>query len=104
VSGGGSQSRAAVQLFADVFGVPASTPHTHEAAGLGAAIDAALGLGIHPDPVAAVREMVRVGERFEPLKGASATYDDLYRSVYLPMYERLKPLYREIRRITGYPR
>ena len=28
---------------------------------------------------------------------------DLYRSVYLPMYDRLKPLYREIRRITGYP-
>src|SRR5207247_490777 len=27
VSGGGSQSRAAVQVFADVFGVPASPPH-----------------------------------------------------------------------------
>jgi sugar (pentulose or hexulose) kinase len=104
VSGGGSQSRAAVQLFADVFGVPASRPHTHEAAGLGAAIDAALGLGLHPDPVTAVAEMVRVGERFEPARGASAIYDDLYRSVYLRMYDRLRPLYREIRRITGYPR
>jgi sugar (pentulose or hexulose) kinase len=104
VSGGGSQSRAAVQLFADVFGIPASTPHTHEAAGLGAAIDAALGIGLHADPVAAVAEMVRVGDRFEPDRGASRTYDDLYRSVYLPMYERLQPLYREIRRITGYPR
>ena len=35
--------------------------------------------------------------------GAERTYEDLYRSVYLPMYDRLKPLYREIRRITGYP-
>ena len=26
VSGGGSQSRAAVQLFADLFGLPASRP------------------------------------------------------------------------------
>ncbi len=104
VSGGGSQSRAAVQLFADVFGIPASRPHTHEAAGLGAAIDAALGLGIHPDPVTAVAEMVRIGERFEPSRDASRTYEDLYRSVYLPMYERLRPLYREIRRITGYPK
>ena len=104
VSGGGSQSRAAVQLFADVFGVPASRPHTHEAAGLGAAIDAALGLGFHPDPATAVAEMVRIGERFEPSRGASAIYEDLYRSVYLPMYDRLRPLYREIRRITGYPR
>jgi hypothetical protein len=48
--------------------------------------------------------MVRVGEAFEPAREESAMYDDLYRSVYLAMYERLKPLYREIRRITGYPR
>ncbi|MBI2762726.1 MAG: FGGY-family carbohydrate kinase [Chloroflexi bacterium] len=104
VSGGGSQSRASVQLFADVFGIPASRPHTHEAAGLGAAIDAALGLGLHPDPVAAVAAMVHVGERFEPSADASRVYEDLYRSVYLPMYDRLRRLYREIRRITGYPR
>ena len=104
ISGGGSQSRAAVQLFADVFGVPASRPHTHEAAGLGAAIDAALGLRFHPDPETAVAEMVRIRDRFEPQRGASAIYEDLYRSVYLAMYERLKPLYREIRRITGYPK
>ena len=93
-----------MQLFADVFGLPASRPHTHEAAGLGAAIDAALGLGLHPDPGTAVAEMVRIGARFEPSRATSALYDDLYRSVYLPMYDRLKPLYREIRRITGYPR
>jgi sugar (pentulose or hexulose) kinase len=103
VSGGGSQSRAAVQLFADVFGVPASRPHTHEAAGLGAAIDVMLGLGVHADPVDAVAAMVRVADRFEPDPAAHRTYDDLYRSVYLRMYDRLRPLYREIRRITGYP-
>jgi sugar (pentulose or hexulose) kinase len=103
ISGGGSQSRAAVQLFADVFGLPASRPHTHEAAGLGAAIDVMLGLGIHADPVDAVAAMVRVADRFEPDPAANRTYEDLYRSVYLPMYERLRPLYREIRRITGYP-
>jgi sugar (pentulose or hexulose) kinase len=103
VSGGGSQSRAAVQLFADVFGLPASRPHTHEAAGLGAAIDVMLGLGIHADPIDAVAAMVRVADRFDPDPAANRTYEDLYRSVYLPMYERLRPLYREIRRITGYP-
>lgn len=103
VSGGGSQSRAAVQLFADVFGLPASRPHTHEAAGLGAAIDVALGVGLHPDPETAVSEMVRVTDRFEPAAAASRIYEDLYQSVYLRMYDRLQPLYREIRRITGYP-
>ena len=103
VSGGGSQSRAAVQLFADVFGVPASRPHTHEAAGLGAAIDVMVGLGIQPDAEAAVAAMVRIADRFEPQPAASRIYEDLYQSVYLAMYERLRPLYREIRRITGYP-
>jgi sugar (pentulose or hexulose) kinase len=103
ISGGGSQSRAAVQLFADVFGLSASRPHTHEAAGLGAAIDVMLGLGVHADPVDAVAAMVRITDRFEPDPAANRTYEDLYRSVYLPMYDRLKPLYREIRRITGYP-
>ena len=103
ISGGGSQSRPAVQLFADVFGIPASRPHTHEAAGLGAAIDVALGLGIHPDAETAVATMVRVADRFEPNPAANRLYEDLFRSVYLPMYDRLKPLYREIRRITGYP-
>jgi sugar (pentulose or hexulose) kinase len=103
ISGGGSQSSAAVQLFADVFGLPASRPHTHEAAGLGAAIDVALGVGIHPDPETAVSEMVRIADRFEPATTASRIYEDLYESVYLRMYDRLQPLYREIRRITGYP-
>jgi len=103
VSGGGSQSRAAVQLFADVFGLPASTPHTHEAAGLGAAIDVAIGVGIHADAATAVREMAHVAERFDPEPAAMRLYDDLFRSVYLPMYDRLRPLYREIRRITNYP-
>ena len=103
ISGGGSQSRPAVQLFADVFGIPASRPHTHEAAGLGAAIDVALGLGIHADAETAVAAMVRIADRFEPNPAANRLYEDLFRSVYLPMYDRLKPLYREIRRITGYP-
>jgi sugar (pentulose or hexulose) kinase len=103
IAGGGSQSARAVQLFADVFGLPASRPHTHEAAGLGAAIDVAVGLGIHPDVSTAVAEMVQVRDRFEPDPRANRLYEDLYRSVYLPMYGRLRPLYREIRRITGYP-
>jgi len=103
VSGGGAQSDGAVQLTADVFGLPAARPHTHEASGLGAAIDAAVGLGIHPDIPAAVREMTRVGSVRDPDPTAHALYDELYAHVYRRMYGRLRPLYDEIRRITGYP-
>jgi sugar (pentulose or hexulose) kinase len=100
VAGGGSQSEAAMQLTADVFGLPASRPHVYEASGLGAAIDAAVGLGLHPDFEAAVKEMTRLGKTFEPDPKAHAIYTDLYQRVYLQMYARLRPLYEEIRRIT----
>ncbi len=103
VAGGGAQSDGAVQLVADVFGIPAARPHTHEASGLGAAIDAAVGLGLHPDIPTAVREMTRVSSVREPDPAAHALYDELYAKVYQRMYGRLKPLYEEIRRITGYP-
>ncbi|UUZ53606.1 hypothetical protein LP419_33585 [Massilia sp. H-1] len=49
VSGGGSQSDAAMQLTADIFGLPTARPHIYETSGLGAAIDAAVGLGLYPD-------------------------------------------------------
>jgi sugar (pentulose or hexulose) kinase len=103
VSGGGSQSKAAMQLTADVFGLPASRPHVFETSGLGAAIDAAVGLKLHSDFSSAVKEMTHKGETFEPKQENHAIYNELYRRVYLRMYSHLKPLYDEIRAITGYP-
>ena len=103
VAGGGSQSDAALQLTADIFGLPAARPHTYEASGLGAAIDAAVGLGLHPDFDTAVREMTRLGQVFEPNASNHEIYDALYERVYKAMYPKLKPLYEEIRQITGYP-
>jgi sugar (pentulose or hexulose) kinase len=97
VAGGGSQSDAAMQLTADVFGLPASRPHVYEASGLGAAIDAAVGAGIHPDFPTAIREMTHVRDTFEPDASAHRRYDDLYHGVYKKMYERLKPLYQFMR-------
>ena len=75
----------------------------YETSGLGAAIDAAVGLGLHPSFEAAVAAMTRVAETRDPDPANHALYEDLYRSVYLPLYDRLQPLYEEIRRITGYP-
>lgn len=103
VSGGGSQSDAAMQLTADVFGLPTIRPHLYETSGLGAAIDAAVGLGLHSDFETAVREMTHIGEVFEPNPETRDIYDGLYQRVYKEMYARLHPLYEEIREITGYP-
>jgi sugar (pentulose or hexulose) kinase len=97
VAGGGSQSDAALQLTADVFGLPASRPHVYEASGLGAAMDAAVGLRLHPDFQAALHEMTRLGQTFEPDSAAHRMYNDLYQQVYLRMYDRLRPLYDSMR-------
>lgn len=101
ISGGGSQSDAAMQLTADIFGLPAIRPHVYETSGLGAAIDAAVGLKLHPDFTTAIRAMTRPGQAFEPNHRTHVMYDELYRRVYLRLYARLKPFYKDIRAIVG---
>jgi sugar (pentulose or hexulose) kinase len=103
VSGGGAQSPAAVQLTADIFGLPVGVPHTHETSGLGAAIDAAVGLGLHASIASAVADMTRLAETVDPDPACHRLYNELYRKVYRRMYDRLKPLYEDIMKITGYP-
>ena len=104
VSGGGSQSDAAMQITADIFGMTAERPHTFETSALGAAIDAAVGLKLYPDFPSAVKSMTRTGRVFESSSENHKLYNDLYNRVYRKMYGRLKPLFKEIRDITGYPK
>jgi sugar (pentulose or hexulose) kinase len=101
VAGGGSQSPGVMQITADIFGLPVSRPHVYEASGLGAAIDVAVGLGLHPDFSTAVSEMTHMGDTFEPDKHRHQMYSDLFERVYKRMYKRLQPLYNEIRDITS---
>ncbi|MGI6258400.1 MAG: FGGY-family carbohydrate kinase [Anaerolineaceae bacterium] len=103
VAGGGSQSEAALQLTADVFGMPVSRPHVYEASGLGAAIDLAVGLKLQPDFPTAVERMTHIRDTFTPNLKNHDLYSELYERVYLKMYKKLAPLYKEIQEITGYP-
>lgn len=104
ISGGGSQSDAAMQLTANIFNLPAERPSTYETSGLGAAINVAVGLGKFENYDAAIDAMTSVGEVFEPDFQTSRLYDQLYKNVYLKMYKRLQPLYKQIKDITGYPK
>ncbi|MDX1497590.1 MAG: FGGY-family carbohydrate kinase [Salinisphaeraceae bacterium] len=103
IAGGGSQSDAAMQISADVFGMPAMRPHIYETSALGAAINTAVGLGHYSSYEEALKAMTRPGEVFQPRAEAVELYDALYRRVYQKMYPRLQALYKEIRDITGYP-
>jgi sugar (pentulose or hexulose) kinase len=102
-AGGGSQSDAAMQIMADVFGSAIERPDLYETSALGAAINLAIGLNLYPDYARAVAAMTRSGQTFLPDAAAQKTYDALYREVYSQLYPRLRPLYRRIRAITGYP-
>ncbi len=99
VAGGGSQSPGVMQITADVFGLPVSRPHVYEASGLGAAIDVAVGLKLHPDFATTVNEMTRLGKTFDPDQKRHEMYTELFEKVYKRMYKQLKPLYNDIREI-----
>ncbi len=103
VSGGGSQSPNAMQLTADIFNLPAEKPPTYETSALGAAINAAVGLGYYANYAEAVKNMCRTGEIYQPNAKNAALYRELYQDVYLKMYRRLRPLYANIRKIIRYP-
>lgn len=100
VAGGGSQSDAAMQITADILGLPTTRPHIYEASGLGAAINAAVGVNLYPDYETAIKEMTHAGDTFEPNPEVQKIYNELYQKVYQKMYTRLKPLYKSIRQIT----
>jgi len=104
VSGGGSQSQQILQVTADVFNLPVVRPHTHETSVVGAAIVAAVGMGAYPDFQSAVAAMTHVERVVTPIPENAALYAELYERVYLKMYDRLVPLFKDIQEITGYPR
>ena len=77
VSGGGSRSAVMMQVVADVFDRPASRPAQPDAAGLGAAICAAVGAGVHPGFPEAVAAMVPPATGFDPDQAAVAAYAEV---------------------------
>jgi sugar (pentulose or hexulose) kinase len=104
VSGGGSQSKNALQMTADIFDLPVEKPHTYETSALGAAINCAVGLKLYGSFQEAIENMCRVSEVFNPIPSNRDVYKELYHKVYSRMYKQLKPLYEEIREITNYPK
>ncbi len=102
-SGGGSQSDEILQITANLFNLPVERPHTYETSGLGAAMAAAVGCGVYASFSEAAQVMVRYRDRFEPQPEQVAIYEQLFQQVYRKLYGQLRPSYRAIRRITGYP-
>lgn len=76
-TGGGSASRLAVRILADVFGLPVRRPENPDAAGVGAAICAAVATGVHAGWDQAQDAMVRLEPAVQPEPDAVARYRSL---------------------------
>lgn len=92
VSGGGSNGKLFMQIFADVFGVPAYRNEVNGSASIGAAICAALALGIYKDRQQAVDNMVRRRDVFSPIPENVKIYKHLNEGVYRHLAATVEPL------------
>ena len=95
VSGGGSRSDVMMQVVADVFDRPARRTTVTDAAGLGAAICAAVGHGIYPDWDQATAAMVAVGDQFTPDAPAVRAYQQI-NQIYAGLTSFTDPLFRSM--------
>jgi len=95
VSGGGSRSDVMMQVVADVFDRPARRTTVTDAAGLGAAICAAVGHGIYPDWDQATAAMVAVGDQFTPYAPAVRAYEQI-NQIYAGLTSFTDPLFRSM--------
>jgi xylulokinase len=90
--GGGARSKLWKQIEADVTKRPVLTTRQPDAATLGAAILAGVGIGRYPSAQQAAEEMVQIDETFYPREANFALYDETY-SIYKETYEALCPVY-----------
>jgi xylulokinase len=95
VSGGGSHSDLMMQIVADVFDRPTRRTTVNDAAGLGAAICAAVGHGIYPDWGRATAAMVTVGDDFATDPRAARAYRKINK-VYARLTTFTDPLFRSM--------
>jgi xylulokinase len=106
VIGGGARGKPWMQIIADVTGRRVETvANPQEAGAVGAALTAAVGLGLYSD-FGQLRKVVRVEQDFEPQAANAEVYDFLYRA-YQRLYHSLRGLYREVNevrfRVSGPP-
>lgn len=85
-AGGATNSRAWMQMHADVSGVPISLTEVGDAVALGSSMLAAVGAELYPDLQTAAEHMVHEIDRLEPDQGRHEQY-----AFYLDQYQRSYP-------------
>jgi len=98
--GGGAQGAPWMQILADVTGKRVETvADPLEAGAVGAALVAAVGLGLYPD-FPALKGVVQVARVFEPNAANAEVYDPLF-DMYKRVYRALRGVYRRVSAVRG---
>jgi len=98
VIGGGARGAPWMQIVADVTGRRVETvANPQESGAVGAALTAAVGLGLYSG-FEALKKVVHVEREFEPQAGNAEVYDVLY-GAYRRIYDSLRGLYREVNEV-----
>lgn len=92
IGGGGSQSDVWCQIRADVLNRTLHRVNCYDTGVMGAAIMAAVGIGLFPDYETASDNMIHVAKSFYPDPNFKSHYEKSY-SRYLNIYHALKDIY-----------
>lgn len=96
ISGGGSNSTLFMQIFADMYGIKTVRNENNNAAGVGAAICAAVAVGDYSSFAEAVKNMVRERDEFFPNVANQQKYNNIERNVYNNLPTLLEPALKQI--------
>jgi xylulokinase len=87
--GGGTRSPLWNAIKADVLGLTVRIPRASSGAPFGDAVLAGMGIGLYPDPAAAVTGMVEDAASYPPDDARHRLYGERY-SLFRELYERLR--------------
>lgn len=96
ISGGGSNGDVFMQIFADVFGVPAVRNEVNGAAAVGAAICAAVGTGVYSGFEEASAAMVKIRDVFRPNLENHELYSRINNEVFCRVSDTNDALFRQL--------
>lgn len=92
ISGGGANSNLFMQIFADIFGLPAIRNQIKSSASVGCAINAGMAVNAFNSYEEAIKKMVHIGDKFDPDIENKKFYDKLNNTVYKHVNIHFDPL------------
>jgi sugar (pentulose or hexulose) kinase len=96
ISGGGSYSDVFMQIFSDIFGIPACRNQIKNSASVGCAINAGMAMESFHSYEDAIKKMVRVDDEFKPNHKKNRFYTKLNDQVYKNVNQHFDPILKKL--------